>query len=152
MASTNFSEQRLITLHSKLTAWWMVIQNLRVDTPPEDWNVFSSYLNSNCTVYLNGMNAEPCKGCDSTAQQMKRLLTYWAIKERRVLSQGLDPGGRVITASLLNTLLIRDELLDLPEAEVVEFDDEGRILEYRLYADPQPIMAILRAKADSEWN
>jgi hypothetical protein len=98
------------------------------------------------------MNAEPCKGRDSTAQQMKRLLGYWAIKERHVLSQGLDLGGRVIMASLLNTLLIQGEMLDLPEAEVVEFDDEGRILEYKLYADPQPILAIMRAKADSEGN
>ncbi|KAL2800581.1 hypothetical protein BJX66DRAFT_332145 [Aspergillus keveii] len=152
MASTSFSERRLITLHSKLTAWWKVIQNLRLDSPPEDWNAFSSYLSPNCTVYLNGMNAEPCKGRDSTAQHMKRLLGYWAIKERRVLSQGLDPGGRIIMASLLNALLIRGELLDLPEAEVVEFDDEGRILEYKLYADPQPIMAIMRAKANSEGN
>lgn len=81
---------------------------------------------------------------------MKGLLGYWAIKERRVLSQTLDLIDRVVTANVLNKLSILGEELDLTEAEVVDSDEQGRIVEYKLYGDLSPIMAILRKSKSAE--
>lgn len=146
MASANFTEQRLSSLHSKLDSWWDVIRDLRVDSSPEEWETFGSYLSPDCTIYFNGMGAPPFKGVQSTTDAMKGLLGYWAIKQRRVLTKTMDLNGRVITANLLNKLSIMGQELDLPEAEFVEFDEQGRILEYKLYVNPAPIMEVIQKK------
>jgi hypothetical protein len=133
-------------LNTKLGEWWEIIRNLKPDSPQEDWDKYASYLNPDAVIYLSGMGAPPAKGVDEATAEMKKILGFWGIVERKVLSQGTDSAGKTAFCSMNNRLAILGEEIDFAETEVVVFDDEDRIVDYKLYCDPAPIMAIFQKK------
>ncbi|KAL6401285.1 putative epoxide hydrolase protein [Ilyonectria robusta] len=134
-------------LNTKLDEWWEVMRNLKLDSPQEEWDKFTSYLNPDAVVNLSGMAAPPARGIADTVVEMKKLMGFWSLVERRVLAQGTDAAGKTAFCNMDNRLLILGEEVDFPETEVVTFDDQDRILEYKLYCDPTPLQPIFDKKS-----
>ena len=131
-------------LQGRLAEWWNVMRDLRTDSPPEMWDKWASYLSPDCKMHLSGMGHHEAHGQNDAKEHMKRILTHWILKERRVLNQGMDfSSGRTLMANMNNRLDILGEEIDFPETEVVEFDEQGRIVDYKLYCDPTPIKSIV---------
>ncbi|CAM1511782.1 Fc.00g092950.m01.CDS01 [Cosmosporella sp. VM-42] len=150
MASPEFTKHSTFDrLHHRLDEFWDIVRDLRADSPEDAWDTYASYLNPDCVVYLSGIGAAPSRGSTDAVADMKKLVTYWGLKERRVLSKGVDLEGTTVFACMNNLLVILGEELDFPETEVVEFDNEGRIVDYRLYCDPAPIMAVFQKAQQS---
>ncbi|KAK7417077.1 hypothetical protein QQX98_004838 [Neonectria punicea] len=135
-----------INVHAKLDELWALISTLKADSPQEEWDRFVSHLNPDIIMYQKGMNEPPSHGREEVVAGFKNLLSFWGMLERRVLSQGVDAAGTTAFANMNNRLSICGEELDFAEMEVVKFDDQGRVLEHRLYCDPAPIMAIVQKK------
>ncbi|KAI5467081.1 hypothetical protein BGZ63DRAFT_398689 [Mariannaea sp. PMI_226] len=133
-------------LNTKLDQWWDVIANLKIDSPQEDWDKFASYTSPESVLYFNGLSQPPARGTAEAVAALKGLLAYWAILERRVLARGVDADGKTAFVNMNNRLTIMGEELDFAEAEVVTFDEEDRIVDYKLYFDPSPVMAIFQKK------
>ncbi|KAH7008461.1 hypothetical protein EDB80DRAFT_716607 [Ilyonectria destructans] len=134
-------------LHTKLNEWFEVIRTLKPDSPQEDWDKFSSYLSPSAVIYYNGMNAPPAQGIDEIVAEMKKILGFWSIIERRVVSEGTDAAGKTAFCSMNNRLVILGEEIDYPETIVVTFDDQDRILDQKLYSDRATIGEIFQRKA-----
>lgn len=133
-------------LHAILSAWWEAIAALDLDSPQKDWDAMTSYLADDCVVYFGGMGSPATVGVGAVDADLRKILTYWRLVERRVLTRGADAAGTTIFASMNNRLEILGEALDFPETEVVTFDEEGRIARYELYCDPAPIAALIAAR------
>ncbi|KAH7156606.1 hypothetical protein EDB81DRAFT_787495 [Dactylonectria macrodidyma] len=138
MAATN--------VHAKLDELWGFISTLKADSPQEEWDRFALYLSPDIIMYQKGINEPASHGREEVVAGFKNLLSFWAMVERRVLSQGVDAAGTTAFANMNNRLAIFGEEIDFAEMEVVKFDEEGRVLEHRLYCDPAPIMAIIQKK------
>ncbi|KAH6987794.1 hypothetical protein BKA56DRAFT_577703 [Ilyonectria sp. MPI-CAGE-AT-0026] len=134
-------------LHTKLNEWWEVIRALKPDSPQEDWDKFSSYLSPSAVIYYNGLSAPPARGIDEIVAEMKKILGFWSIVERRVVSEGTDAAGKTVFCSMNNRLRILGEEIDYPETVVITFDDQDRILDQKLYSDRAIIGEIFQRKA-----
>ncbi|KPM42440.1 hypothetical protein AK830_g4092 [Neonectria ditissima] len=134
-------------VHAKLDELWDLIKTLKADSSQEEWDKFASHLSPDVIMYQKGMNEPPSRGREEVVAGFKNLLSFWAMVERRVLSQGVDAAGTTAFANMNNRLSVFGEEIDFAETEVVKFDEEGRVLEHRLYCDPGPIMAIAQKKS-----
>lgn len=132
-------------LQHKLAEWWDVMRDLRTDSPPETFDKWASYLSEDCKMHLSGMGHHEARGQEDAKEHMRRILTHWVLKERRVLNQGTDfTSGTTLMVNMNNRLDILGEEIDFPETEVVKFDEQGKIVDYKLYCDPAPIMALVK--------
>jgi hypothetical protein len=135
-------------LHARLDAWWASIKPLRPDSSEADWNKMASYIAPGAKLYLNGVLAPPCIGPEGAIETLKGLTAYWSITERRVLTRAASADGKTLVAEMYNPLVVAGTPLDFDEIEVVRFDEQGRIENYRLHCDAEPIKAIF-AKMNS---
>lgn len=154
MASMSSREFTKATTYDKLQhrlgEWWDVMRELRPDSPAETWDKWASYLSSDCRLHLSGMGHHEARGREDAKEHMKRIVEHWVLKERVVLNSGMDfATGTTLMVNMRNRLEILGEEIDFAEAEVVEFDEGGKIVDYKLYCDPAPIMAIVNKKAKS---
>ncbi|KAF7548408.1 hypothetical protein G7Z17_g7071 [Cylindrodendrum hubeiense] len=133
-------------LNAKLSEWWELVFDLKPDSPQEDWDKFSSHINPDALFYNNGMTGPPARGIEEIVSEMKKLLGFWSIIERRVVSEGTDAAGKTAFCCMNNRLAILGEEIDFPETQVVMFDDQERIIEQRLYCNPAPITEIIQRK------
>ena len=132
-----------LELPDVLSAWWDTIAALRVDSPAEDWDAMTAYLTDDCVVHFNGMGAPASVGHEAVVTDLRQVLTFWHLVERRVQALAVDEARSTVLASMSNRLEIRGQALELAEAEVVTFDADGRISRYELYCGPAPIVALL---------
>jgi hypothetical protein len=128
-------------LHEKLSNWWEIIRDLKIDSSESDWELLTSYLAPDCTLYFGGMTAPASHGYAEVVANLKQTLTYWKMLERRVTAAGGDEAGTIF-ASMNNRLAILGEEIEFFETEVVSFDAAGLIKTYELYCDPSPIQAV----------
>lgn len=132
-----------LELPDVLSAWWDTIAALRVDSPTEDWDTMTAYLADDCVVHFSGMGAPASVGHDAVVADLRQVLTYWRLVERRVVSHAVDAAGSTVLAGMSNLLEIRGQALEFAEAEVVTFDADGKIDRYEFYCDPTPIKELL---------
>lgn len=149
MASHEFTRASSYDKYSnRLAEWWNVMRDLRTDSSDENWDKWASYLSPDCTLHLSGMGHHESHGPSDAVEHMKKIMTHWELKERRVLNEGMDfSSGRTVMASMNNRLSILGQEIEFPETEVVEFDEQGRIVDYKLYCDPKPIMELMQQKS-----
>jgi ketosteroid isomerase-like protein len=126
---------------------WDLIATLSATSSDADFEAIGALFADNTTAYMNGMSAPPAKGRAGVVAGFRQLVQFWAIAESRVTGVFSAPDGRTVVREMANRLLIVGESVDdYKEAEVVEFDEQGLISQYRLYCDSSPIMAILVKK------
>lgn len=107
----------------------------------------TAYLSPDCVLFFGGMGAPASQGIEAAVADLKKIMSYWQLLERRVLAEGLDAHGKTAFVTMNNCLAILGQKVELPETEVVTFDEEGKISRYELYCDPSPIKAIFASKA-----
>ncbi|KAK75237.1 nuclear transport factor 2 family protein [Bordetella bronchiseptica] len=134
-------------LHQTLSDWWKAIQGLMLESPEADWKAMTAYLSPDCVLFFGGMGAPASQGIEAAVADLKKIMSYWQLLERRVLAEGLDAHGKTAFVTMNNCLAILGQKVELPETEVVTFDEEGKISRYELYCDPSPIKAIFASKA-----
>jgi ketosteroid isomerase-like protein len=133
-------------LHRTLSDWWKTVQGLKPQSPAADWDAMTAYLSPDCVLFFGGMGAPASQGIEAAVTDLKKVLTYWQLLERRVLAEGASTHGRTIFAAMNNRLSILGQPVELPETEVVTFDEDGKIARYELYCDPGPIKAIFASQ------
>ncbi|KAF2098221.1 hypothetical protein NA57DRAFT_77013 [Rhizodiscina lignyota] len=135
-------------LYTKLTSYWDGIKALKPDSPQSEYDKVLSYCTPDATSYFAGMGAPPSKGQAEFLASLKSLTQYWALLDRRIVTEAATSNGLTTTVivEMDNRLRIMGEELDFPELEVVEFNGEGLIANYRLYCDPSPIRDIITRK------
>jgi len=97
-------ERNVDSPYEKLSSWWDVIKNLTADSPEEDWRTMTDYLAPDCIVYFGGMAAPASEGPEAVVADLKKVLSYWKMVERRVLTEGVDASGTTIFVSMNNRL------------------------------------------------
>ncbi|KAF7560701.1 hypothetical protein G7046_g3462 [Stylonectria norvegica] len=143
-ASPEFTASTFDNLHTKLEKWFDATAKLRPDSPQALWDDFASYLSPDCELYLSGVTGAPSRGPAEAIAAFRKTVTFWEMKEQRVLSRGIDLSGRVLTVEMNNRLAILGEEMDFPEVAVVTFNDKSQIIKHKLYCDPSPVMAVFK--------
>ena len=133
--------------HETLTRFWAVVYKLRPDSPADTWHELTALVSPECVIHLMGVAAPPSRGPAELIASFKTLTSTWALKERRVVSTALSADGRTAVGEMDNHIVVLGtDLEHFRETEIVEFDDAGLILNYRLYLDPSPVMKIFSDK------
>ncbi|KAL1874362.1 hypothetical protein VTK73DRAFT_445 [Phialemonium thermophilum] len=150
MASYSISRS---DLHANLDAFWLAVKALSPTAPASAFEKYGSFLAPDCIVYQSGMGQPPSRGREAAVKAMRALLGYWELVEYRVRSRASSApsaagGRRIIVHEMDNKLRILGRTVEhFGETEVVEYDDNGLIVEYRLYCDPSPIREIFASVA-----
>lgn len=134
-------------LHSRLDDFWAVVKTLKTTSSEEDFAKLSDYIAPKSTLHISGMNSRAAEGPEGVIAEMKALVQTWGLNERRVLVRAVSADGRTVVSEMNNLITILGEEIEFPETEVVEFDADGLIVNYRLYADPTPILNVFKAKS-----
>ncbi len=137
-------------LHSRLDDFWAVVKSLKPTSSDEDFAKIGNYIAPESTLYFSGLRNPAAEGPDGAIAEMKGLVQTWGLNERRVLVRAASEDGKTVVTAMNNLITILGQEIEFPETEVVEFDADDLIVNYRLYADPTPILAIFKEKAGAE--
>jgi hypothetical protein len=130
-----------------LDTFWSTLQTLKPDSPDAEWDKLAAFVHPEAVMYTMGMNAPPNRSRAEALAAFKGLVGYWKLVERRVVASGLSADGKTAFNEMKNHITILGETLDhYPETEIVQFDDDGLIVSYRLYLDPSSAMKIFAEK------
>ena len=134
-------------LHATLDAFWAAIHPLRSSSSDAEFEKYASFIHPEAKLYFQGMAKPPSVGRVGAIEAIKGLLSFWEHVERRVVSRALSADGKTAVAEMDSHLIIMGETVEhYPELEVVEFDDDGLIVNYRLYCDTKPISDLIASK------
>lgn len=133
-------------LHATLDAFHETISTLKPDSTTKQLELFAGFFAPQGNFYLGGMNLPPVTSRQEAIDAMKNLLSYWKLKERNVITRATSPDGTVAIAEMENELVIMGETLMFKEVEVAAFDEQGLIVDFKLYCDNKPIEYIIARK------
>lgn len=132
---------------SKLDALYDKWQKLPTDSSDSALESFASHFSTNATAWLLSMRelADPSIGREGIIEGIKKALSDSQITERRVVARSVTPDGRKVFIETSNAVTVHGKLIDpLPETTVVEFDDKGLIVDFKIYSCRSPIVALIQ--------
>ena len=133
--------------HDTLNKFWTVVHKLKPDSPAQVWDELTALLSPQCAIHLMGVDAPASHGPTEVISGFKTMTSTWSLKERRVVTSALSADGRTAVNEMDNHITILGvDLEHFRETEIVDFDDAGLILNYRLYTDPSPVAKIFSEK------
>jgi len=137
--------------HAILDAFWAAIHPLKPTSSDAEFEKYASFVHPEAKLYFQGPTKPPFIGRQGAIESIKSLLTFWEHVERRVVARTVSADGKTAMTEMDSHLIIMGEPVEhFPELEVAEFDDDGLVVGYRLYCDPQPIMDIIVAKTAAQ--
>jgi hypothetical protein len=95
----------------------------------------TAYLSPDCVLFFGGMGAPASQGIEAVVTDLKKVLTYWQLIERRVLAEGLSADGNTVFAAMNNRLSILGQHIELPETEVEKVEAALGTLKRKMPAD-----------------
>jgi len=132
-------------MFAKNTAMWEFLLAAKKETPASYMDGYAQFFEDDAVVYLQGFSSPPSVGKAGVVEGIKGLHTFWGIIKRRVtVSAVAGDVPNTIIFGMDNDLRIGDKVAEhFHELEVITYSEKGLIKEYKLYADPTPIMALL---------
>lgn len=132
-----------------LDALYDTWQSLREDSSTADLETFAAFFSPNSTVWLESMREHltPSLGRDGIIQTMRANLDHYHLEERRVISQSGGVDDKRVFCEMKNRLVVEGTILDpFYETAVVVFDDDGLILDLKLYSCRSHIVMLIQDK------
>lgn len=149
MSSAIPNDARIDILSDRLDAWWDILANIKPESPAEHWKKMLSYLSPEIIIYRGSTEYH---GHDGAEKWLRELLTFWAIKGREIVTQGLDRRGKSLLTTLKLDLVILGDDVPFVEAVVATFDDNDLLVGYMAYADPEPIASVIKRVQGTKSN
>lgn len=141
------AEQQLQTL-DKL---WQTIKSLTPSSSPNEFETLGAFFTEDCKTYLKGMSQHhsPSVGRQATIDTLIKNMNerYWRLDERRVLSSASAPdadGSKVFCETTKRLILLEKPLDPFYETEVVIFNSEGLIKDFKLYCCWSPVASMVQ--------
>lgn len=134
-------------LQSKVESLYYEWQRLALDSSDETFRNFASYFSPNAIAWLLSMRelAEPSIGRDSIIQGIKAAIRDSQVVERHVIARSTIAGERKVFLESSSTIKVFGKTLDsFPETTVVQFDEEGLIVDFKIYSCRSPIVAAIQ--------
>ncbi|KAF2641456.1 hypothetical protein P280DRAFT_313842 [Massarina eburnea CBS 473.64] len=134
---------------NKLDRLYAIIQQLRPDSSPQDFEAFASYFTTDCLVYLKSMNLHSLPGISrqEAIEDMKDILGKIHIEKREVLLFALTSDEYTVLCEMKQRINVMGEIIDpFFETAVVTFDEEGLIKVFKIYNCWSPIVRIVQDK------
>lgn len=120
------------------------ILSLSLESSDNEFEKAVSYLAPDCAVYRMGNPIPVSSDRAGYIADMKRLLGYWAILERRVVLRATSANGKTVVQEMDNDLKIHGVTLPhFREILVAEFNDVNLISCIRVYCDASPIYELV---------
>lgn len=115
---------------------------------PDSFDQLEAFFSDNCKVYPVSMREHltPFMGPVAAVEGSKTSQRGMQLVERRILSQMIDHEKRKIMCEMQNHLVVSGKDLDpFHETVVVQFDAEGKILEWKRYCCGSPVAALTQS-------
>lgn len=139
------------TPFTTLDKFYAVLNKVQPTSTANEWSLLTDFFTKDAVLYLQGMGGPSVTGSEATVDAIKSLKSYWALVERRQRTRALSADGKTAIVEMDNHLTIFGEHVEhFPETEVVEFNDVGKIISYRLYCDGTPLKDIVAKRMASQ--
>jgi hypothetical protein len=141
MSTTDMSNR------ATLDRFHQVWQALRPTSSDEEFAQFGAFFDESCTAWLQSMREweEPSIGRQATVAQAKELAAIYHVERRTVTSSLTSDDGRTVMLEMRNRLDVLGVALDpFYETAVARFNDDGLIVDLKMYSCRSPIVGIVQ--------
>lgn len=143
-------------LQSKVESLYIEWQKLSLDSPDDMFQNFALNFSENATAWLLSMRElkEPSIGRESIIQGLKAALRDSQVIERHITAGSTIDAKHKVFLESFSTVKVFGKTLDrFPETTVVQFNDEGLIVDFKIYSCRSPIVeAIQEATGEGPYE
>lgn len=139
----------VLDMEKKLDDLYTTIQTLSPSSSDAEFEKFGAFFTVTSKAYLKNMREhdQPAQGREEIIQKLKEIMTekHWQLAERHVLSSSITSDGSRFFCETRKRLLICGKPVDpFYETEIAVFDNQGLIIELRLYNCWSPIVSVIQ--------